>query len=128
MFETKPPDPKSYDPKLREAMNEINKILKAYDIGGFVVLNSKTHSEFKLFLDTPTWSKVRWVSDGKALHLKVHMKSTPKETEATVHMLYSVRDLCGMQFMMLDKLATQVEQSVKVEHLPFGGGIKNDDR
>lgn len=119
---------KSYDQKLRDAMSEVEAVMKKYDIGGFVTLQSESHAEFKLFVDTPTWSTVRWIKDSEALHLKVYMKSSPKESEATVSMLYSIRDLCGMVFMQLDKIGNQVEQSVKVEHVPFGGGIKNDDR
>lgn len=119
---------KSYDPKLREAMKDVEAVLKKHDVGGFVSLNSKTHGEFKLFVDTPSWSKVRWVKEGEVMHLKIHMKTTPEESEATVAMLYSIRDLCGQLFMQMDKLAGQVEQSVKVVHVPFGGGITNEDR
>jgi hypothetical protein len=120
---------KNYSPKLREAMGEIEEIMKHYDIGGFVILNDRDHAEFKYFIDSPTWSNVRRVKDGEALHLKLHVKSDKAKTESTISMLYSVRDLCGLGFLQMDKLANQIEHHVNVEHLPFGpNGISNEDR
>lgn len=119
---------RGYDQKLRDAMREIEGVLKKYDIGGFVTLQSRSHAEFKFLIETPSWSNVRYVKEGAAIHLKIHNKSKPKETEATVGMLYSIRDLCAMGFQQMDVLANRIEQQVKVIHTTFGGGINNDDR
>lgn len=120
---------KNYDPSLREAMAEIEEIMKKHDCGGFVTLQSKSHTEFKLMLDHMSWSMIRWIKDGESMHLKLYSKSSKENTDATVGMLYSIRYLCGMVFMQMDKLANQIEQSVKVEHVPFGPhGITNEDR
>lgn len=110
-------------------MFEISEVMKRHDIGGFVVLQDQSHTEFKYFIDTPSWSNVRWVKDGEAMHLKIYAKSDKENTESTVGMLYSIRDLCAAGFMQMDRLANQIEQSVKVEHIPFGmNGITNEDR
>ena len=122
---------KKYDPMLREAMTEINGILEKYDIAGFIALISPTHAEFKLTIDKPSWSNLRFLKDGKAVHFKVHMKSDPENTEATAHALYSLRDLCALGFGQTNDIIEMVEKidAVKVEHTPFGGsGINNDDR
>lgn len=116
-----------YDPKLREAMTEIDEILKRYDIGAFVTLHSKAHTEFKFKID-PTWSMMRFIKEGEVVHIKLHNATNKENTEASVGMIYSIRDLCGMYFMQCDKLADQIEKHCKVIHVPFGSGINNDDR
>lgn len=50
---------KLYDPKLREAMEEIKPILKKYDCMATVILASPSNSEF-LFQPTASWSVSRW--------------------------------------------------------------------
>jgi hypothetical protein len=119
---------KTYDSKLREALAEIEQTLKKFDIAAFVTLHSRTHSEFKFCIEAPTWSNVRFIKDGEAIHLKLHTKSDHAKTEDTVAMLYSIKDLCALGFQMMDKLSTRIEQDAKVEHVSFGGGINNDDR
>lgn len=117
---------KRYDPKLREAISKIEDILEKYDIGGAIVLCSETHSEFKLALDTPSWSNIRLIKGGKGFHVKLYMKSDKKRTEASVGMLYSIRDMSGSFFMQCDQISKQIEQNVIVEHKPFHG-LNNDD-
>jgi len=121
---------KNYDPKLRKAMAEIKIILVKYDIGAFVTLESKMHSEFQLFIE-PSWSLARFlIKKGipVGIHFKVR-KAHPKDTDATAGMLYSIRDLCGKTFLQMEQLSRQLEESVKVIHVPFGKqGITNEDR
>lgn len=117
---------KSYDPKLREAMHEIDEILHKYDIGGFISLCSRTHTEFKMPIDTPTWSNIRYVKNGDAVHIKLHSKSDHKNTEDTVAMLASMRDMAGTCFTNCDAMLDMIEKHVKVTHIR--GEIRNDDR
>lgn len=43
------------DPKLKEAMKEITRVLEKHDIGGHIILSSQSHGEY--FLHLPSWSK-----------------------------------------------------------------------
>lgn len=119
---------KGYDSKLRDAMAEIEEILKKFDIGAFITLHSRTHSEFKFCIEAPTWSNVRFIKEGEAIHLRLYSKSEHAKTEDTIGMLYSIKDLCAAGYLQMDKLSTRIEQDAKVEHVAFGGGINNDDR
>jgi hypothetical protein len=120
---------KSYDPKLREAMTEIEEVLKKHDIGGYIALTSKTHSEFRVAIDIPTWSVVRYIRDGEAVHIKLYTASRHADTEATVHMIASIRDQSVLAFGQTEQIMNKIEEQIKVVHVPFGrDGITNDDR
>lgn len=122
---------KTYDPALRQAMTKIEIILNEYDIGGFVSLQSKTHGEFQTFIE-PSWSTARYIKkDGAVtgLHFKSYSKSNKENTDATAGMLYGLRDTCALIASQMNKFSEQLENTVKVEHVPFGQyGITNDDR
>lgn len=119
---------RTYDPDLRHCMAEIEEVLKKYDCAAFVSLHSRTHGEFKVCVEHMTWSNVRFLREGEAFHLKIYMKSDKENTEATVGAIYSMRDMAAMVFQMTEKMANSIEQQVKVEHVPFGGKISNEDR
>lgn len=119
---------KNYDPKLREAMDEIVEVLKKHDVGGFIALGSRHHAEFKMAIDHMSWSNVRFMKDGERVHIKLHSKSDHANTEATVGLVASTRDLCALGFQQTEAIMKQIEQHVKVEHVVFGKGINNDDR
>lgn len=120
---------KNYDPRLREAMDEIKYVMKKHDIGGYISLHSKSHSEFQLAIDIPTWSIARFIREGAGVHLKLYTKSRHADTENTVAMIASIMDLSGMAFMQCKQLMEKIEQQIKVIHVPFGpNGITNEDR
>ena len=119
---------KRYDPKLREAMVEIKKILKDYDIAAFIALASPTHGEFEMTIDQPTWSNVRFINDGKGVHVKIHMASDKKRTEATISALMAIHDLSAMGFGQAKQIVDIVKKHVEIDHTPFAGkGINHDD-
>lgn len=118
----------SYDPKLRTAMAEIEQVLKNHNIGGFIALNSRTHGEFKVAIDIPDWSIVRYIMDKNAVHLKLYTKSRHRDTEDTVGMIAGIRDLCFLALQQTQHIMDKIEEQVKVIHLPFGDGITNEDR
>ena len=119
----------NYDQKLRTAMDEIKEVLKKHDIGGFIALNSKTHGEFAMAVDIPTWSKVRFIRDGEAVHIKLHGATDHANTEATVAMIAGIRDLCILGYGQADQMLTKIQEQITVVHVPFGGkGINNEDR
>jgi hypothetical protein len=119
---------KSYDHSLRDCMKEIEEVLKKYDCAAFISLNSKTHAEFKLCIEHMSWSNARFLKEGEAFHIKIHQKSNKENTEATVAALYSMREMSALAFQQTNQIAQIIEQSVKVEHVAFGGGITNEDR
>lgn len=118
----------TYDPKLRECMAEIEGVLKKFDCGGFFSLNSKTHGEFKMCVETPSWSNIRFLKESTAVHVKLHAKTDHANTEATVAMLANMRDLSAGVFRQTEEIMRQIETQVKVVHVPFGGRITNEDR
>lgn len=118
----------TYDPKLREAMAEIKEIMKKYDVGGYVALGSKSHYEFAMLIDVPSWSMLRWTTENGQAHLKIYAKSQKENTDATVGLLVNLKDLCALGFGQLQKCEEQLRQVVEIEHTPFGKGISNDDR
>ncbi len=121
---------KRYDPKLREAMSQIEAIIKENDIGGFVIIGSKTFYEFKSFIDTPSWSQIVFhKKDGEtaAVTFKARMKTNPQDTEASMGLLHSIRDMSGRLYMQTQEMINAFTQHIKVVHTPFSN-LNNDDR
>jgi hypothetical protein len=116
----------TYDPALRAAMDDIEKVLKKYDIGGFVSLASRTHGEFKMFIETPSWSNARFMKEGKAIHVRLHSKSDHANTEDTVAMLDNIQKMSALAFQQADGIVKMIEKHVKVERTPMN--ITNEDR
>lgn len=117
---------KTYDEKLRHAMNDIYDLLRKYDIAGFIVLESKTHGEFKMAIDHMSWSNIRFLKEGQAAHIKIYAKSDKENTEATVGAIANIRDMCAMGFQQTEFMMNKIEQQVKVEHIR--SEITNEDR
>lgn len=118
---------KSYDPKLRAAMAEIKQTLKEFNIAGMITLQSESHTEFALELE-PSWSLLRFVREGKAVHIKIYHSRQPQLNQ-TCSMIYSFRDLVAMFFSQFDDMAKLIESHSKVVHPKFSPSIiRNDDR
>ena len=112
------------DPKLKMAMEEIKRILVKYDIAAQITLVSPTHSEF-LYHVLTSWSVVVWNEDSIRFKSKradfKNKKEQNYKTNSTVHMLLQIRDIAGQTFMILDKIKTQLDKHMKIEHKPFQG-------
>jgi hypothetical protein len=118
---------KNYDPKLRTAMKEIEEILKKYDIGATITLQSEKHAEFKMFVET-SWSLARFIRDGDAFHIKLYNSRQP-QLDWTAGMIYSMRDLSALFFQQTEQIIKKIEEHSKVDHKIFGlKGITNEDR
>jgi len=102
----------NYDPVLKKALSEIEEVCKKYDCSGYVSLHSKTHGEFKLILQD--WCLVRIIKN--AWHVKLHIKSKPEETTATVGFLYSLQDELGRMYLNIDEAKKVIEKNAVVEH------------
>lgn len=117
----------AYDPKLRQAMKEIDLILTKYDIGAIVALTSERHVEYKIHIE-PNWSLARFVRDGEAFHLKLHHSKQPN-LDWTMGMLCGFRDIAALFFSQLNEMIRRVEQHAKIDHKPLRiADIDNSDR
>lgn len=88
-----------YDPKLREAMEDIKAVLRKHDIMGCAVLASPTHSEF-LCDPSASWSvaRIENLGDGRfGIRFRSKREDWPTKeaqeeaTAATVHGIESIR-------------------------------------
>jgi hypothetical protein len=118
------------DPRLKEAMRAINRILRTYDIAGAITLVSKTHAEFRY--QFPTWSVVqpeRGPEGQEGLRIRSFeayygSKEQQKTAmEESLHCLYQIRDLAGQTFLVFENLTRQVEEQsgFDIEHHPYSG-------
>ena len=113
----------SYDPKLKEAMAEVTAICKKYDVAGHFIMASPTNAEFR-FEICPSWSCAFWEDkDEGKLRFRVKQAEVGKEKakailEATCHMVFAFKDLCGRAFLNLDAMGKMLETQVDIEHGP----------
>lgn len=81
-----------YDPLLKKASKDIEKILKKHNIGGAYVLTSVTHAEFAIH--EPTWAGL--ILNNNSARIKVDAEAYPdpllkKEVaENTAHFIYAI--------------------------------------
>lgn len=110
------------DPKLKEAAAEIKGILMKHDIGGYVMLVSKTHSEYMFRLDTK-WSGIKNVDNQFSIEIKKANYKTIelfRETKAlTQHLIHQIRDLSALGFSHMERLIAQVSEHIPVDHESF---------
>jgi hypothetical protein len=124
------------DPRLKDAMRRISRILRDYDIGGQVTLVSKTHAEYRY--QFPTWSVVQ-PETGPGGEPGIRLRSFEtwygdkdkqrRAAEESLHCLYQIRDLAGQTFMIFDNLCKQVEEKSgwHIEHHPYSGHEPHTD-
>lgn len=128
MFEMKGEDrtPLSTDPKLKEAMAEINAVMSKHDIGGHIILVSKSHSEFKFFLE-PTWSVARWENEGIRIKAqKADLGSKEAVMEAlglTAHLILQIHDLAVRDAKICKQIAVELAKHCDIEHNPYQGFV-----
>jgi hypothetical protein len=111
-------------------MRAITRILRQYDIGGAVILVSKTHAEFRY--QFPSWSIVQ-PETGPQGQQGMRMRSFEAwygskdeqklAMEESLHCLYQIRDIAAQIFIAFEDLTDQVEESgqLVVEHRPCSG-------
>lgn len=109
------------DPKLADALREIDAVLEKYQIAGNIMLASSTHAAFRFSL--PKWSGVQ--IEGDRLHVKLQ-SSDPAHAESSLHLVLSLRDLTARSANLLVGVADAVLRELKaggavVLHSPFGG-------
>jgi hypothetical protein len=113
MIENKLP---KFDPKLKEALAEIEAICHKYGIGAAIALASSTHAEFGTIF--PWWSGLQVEDGGFRIKLR---KAEEEKAEATMHLAYCLRDMSGLMFQNFEAVTQTIASKIDVEHHPFGG-------
>lgn len=127
--------PRTYDPKLRLALEEIKAILKRHDIMVFFHLGSLTHGGFMLHTDT-SWSVVKVETPGKdgrsGIRIKAKGKVGTKEhegLEASLSFICNSADICNRFGQVFYGLKMEVARQAELTHTPLTDDqIFNDDR
>lgn len=126
---------KTYDPKLRLAMVEIEEILRRHDLVAFISLGSLTHGEFMLHTDA-SWScmKPEKFPDGRAA-MRFKSKGLVPGTkefeglEATAAFICNSADLCNRFSQVFYALKAEIGTKAVLTHEPLTDDrISNDDR
>ena len=104
---------------LKKCMEDIKDILSKYDVAGTIFLaDGKGCGEFLIGIERPTWSNIRFIprQDGSmAIHTKVHMASSPENTQRTINALYNLQGQIGNVFMMQDSITKDWEKKLDIE-------------
>ena len=108
------------DPKLKEAMAEIQAVLRKHDIAGIVLLQSPTHGEWMNEI-TPTWSCA--MLDGDRFRFRAiaaEYGGAAERNEAiriTAGMLISFRDGAKRIQENMEKVGALLSQKMQIEHV-----------
>lgn len=122
-----------FDPNLKMAVIEMERVLQRYNIGGALLLVSKTHSEYAYRL--PAWSCAQFetLNGQTAIRFRSHHTSygskeaQHQEQENTAHLLFQLRDLGGQTFLVFEQVCTQLQGHLDIEHHPFSGHMSDDE-
>lgn len=113
----------NFDPKLKNAVMEIEAVMRKYDIGGTVSLTSQTHGEYLFVLD-PTWTIIKQIPEkqGMKLHLRSMRKEFPSEeaqrkaNELTAHLIFSQRDIAAHTLRQLGIIEDMLKSKWTIDH------------
>jgi hypothetical protein len=114
---------KKFDPTLKQAMEEIKLVLAKYDIGGHVILGSKSHSEFLYHF--PKWSKAQLeeIHNGKGefgIRFKAKGKDEDQTIAASVFFFQTLQEQCGRAFIFAEKLLKVLSTKMEITGGPVG--------
>lgn len=97
-------------------MKEIEAVHKKYDTGGMTILcDGMGHSEYRLFIDTPEWSTIRFLKNKPGIHFKAYTKSMKFETGATVNMIFVLLDTLGNCYLMVEQIRDLMKKNMEIE-------------
>lgn len=113
--------PLDYDPKLKEIMPELTALFKKHNIGGYVVLCSGTHAEFKFMFETPDWSCVILQENGIRFRSKKEdwpsKEAQDSATEKSVNMIEAVQTVAGKCFVDCGEVMDILKEHIKMERV-----------
>jgi len=115
--------------KLRTTIaDEVERILKKYDLGGVVVLVSKESAAWRFVL--PKWAMLAPHPDGFVLQVRGSTESGRRATESTIHMISSIRSICGDWSSFFGRLHKQIKEQMgdSLVDPPFGGTDSRPDK
>lgn len=105
------------DPKLVLAKDQIEALLRRYDIAGIVMLQSETHGEW-LYHVHPSWSaaELRMDADGRQM---IHF-STPasdaRKVDSSTAMLITFRDAADRISAHMELILVQLAKHLAIDH------------
>lgn len=102
------------DPRLQQAMAEIKKVCEKFDIGGTLILASRTHGEYLVHF--PQWSKCYW--DAEGLRFKSKANEDREDITSTVHMLQVFQERSFEWGQNFDKILEMVETKLIITGRP----------
>ena len=111
------------DPILKKALAEIADVLERHQIGGAIAVASSTHGAFRVHF--PEWSLVQIDQVTGRLDARLR-KDEHARTESSIHMLFSLNDLCTVNAINIDLACGEMvnalrEAGVEISHKAFGG-------
>lgn len=115
----------SRDDKLKEALEDIRKILREYDIAGTIALVSKTHAEYLYHF--PVWSEIQWNETGDSLRVKSAKENFPtkklqeQRLTESIHIVMRNRDIAAQSFEMFETVYKVLKKHFTIKHKPFSG-------
>lgn len=107
-----------FDPKLKEAAEEIKVVLRKHDIAGvFELFNGEGHAEFIYHIEEPTWSCLHWDKEGIRFRAKAKTGGPMEKAKAaaTINMIHIMRDVASNTFEFADRLVKLVHQHFDIE-------------
>lgn len=110
----------SYDPKTKECMGKIERLMQEYDCGGYVSLTATTGGEFRYIF--PQWTAIREELDesGKVIGVRLKCKKEEHEkAELTAHFIHSNLDVVLQGFKLFSHLVDLTQEKWQTEHTPF---------
>jgi len=101
--------------ELKEAMREIDVIVKKYDINAAVFLaDGLGNGEFSTYFDKPSWSMLKYLSTEVA-HTKMHRKTRKYDTERTVNSMIVLDDMLCHIKKVFGSIIDTFESAVKID-------------
>lgn len=99
--------------------DEIEAILRRHDLGGVVLLASRTAASWRFVI--PSWSFLERGPDGFLLRIRTKTPDSLARTEDTLHMIGSVRDMARDVTELFARFFRAAEQQLgdALEHKGF---------
>lgn len=115
----------TYDPKLQEAMTEIEAVLKKHDVAGAITLVSRSHSEHQILF--PSWSAAQGDTKGIRFESKPPTLQGRWEENQTfdesMNMVLQIRDLSAKFWNMMQGLLDVLDNEVDLKLTTFNDEI-----
>lgn len=117
----------TFSPKLKEVMQQIEKLMTENDLGGYILIHEPGFSEYKIKVD-PSYSTVRFGKnkdgsvgmmefDNKLEDFEGDRKKWFQHNEETIELLRHITTIGGPHMMALVKWTQDLERSLGIPPL-----------